>query len=346
MRSAPPTLSRALLTPGPLPPLSHLGLTLLRHTVATGLRYALFHLGLPVPEAPPVRAVRLRLYLDGGKLDKLLRGAPGGVEVAAALLDPGGAGALPPGAGKLAAAATLHRARLRLARPPAARLPVRAAATGKARPSSGLDPGEEPWPLFQRELSRMLRRTNDALLAELLAALDRRARRAQGQDLPPTPSRAAAALLAGRSMPLERFGIPDPLAPSWAAQPGTAERARAALAGPIRGDRLRGAFRETYRAALTRLAPLLAAHAAAAVASGFLEKEEDAYFLPLDLQEDLASPAHPTRLRWVEAAVRDNRAEREALLAAPEPADLLHTGLETTADSSTLWDLTPLLPLP
>lgn len=193
----------------------------------------------------------------------------------------------------------------------------------------------------------MLRRTNDALLADLLASLDRRAHRAGGRELPPMPSRAAAALLAGRSVPLERFGIPDPLAPSWAEQPASAERARAALSEPTHVDRLRGTFRETYRAALTRLAPLLAAHAAAAVVRGSIEKEEDAYFLPLDLQEDLAGAGRPTRPPWVEAAVRDNRAEREALLAAPEPADLLHTGLETSPPGAqAAWDLTPLLPLP
>ena len=59
-------LSRALLVPGPLPPSSHLGLTLLRHVAASGLRYALYHLGLPLPESPPVRFVRLRFALAIG----------------------------------------------------------------------------------------------------------------------------------------------------------------------------------------------------------------------------------------------------------------------------------------
>ena len=75
---AAPALSRALLTPGPLPPLSHFGVTLLRHAVGTGLRYALYQLGLPVPEAPPVRIVRLRLYLDDARFVPLLAETPGG----------------------------------------------------------------------------------------------------------------------------------------------------------------------------------------------------------------------------------------------------------------------------
>src|SRR5947199_10589898 len=102
-----PVYSRALLLPGPLPPLSHFGVTLLRHAVGTGLRYALYQLGLPIPEAPPVRIVRLRLYLDDGKLAPLLADAPGGAEVVAALSDPGGVGVLPPGARALATAAAL-----------------------------------------------------------------------------------------------------------------------------------------------------------------------------------------------------------------------------------------------
>jgi len=324
----PPTLSRALLTPGPLPPLSHLGATLLRHAVATGLRYSLYQLGLPVPEAPPVRIVRLRLYLDGGKLERVLRGDPGGMEVAAALLDPGGAGRLPREAGRVAAAAAFHRARLTLSRAPAERLP---------RPAEPVA-GEAAWPRLAAELSRMVQPASEALLGELLAALGRRARRTRGEKLPPRPSRAAADLLAGRSVPLDRFGVPDPLLPAWRERPGveTVERAQ--------GDRLRGTFRETWRAALTRLAPLLAAHARAAVARGYIEKEEDACFVPLDLQEDLARERRPT---WLEAAVRDNRAERESLLAAPCPPDLLRTGLEAGEPIRPEdWNLTPLLPLP
>lgn len=318
------------MTPGPLPPLSHLGATLLRHAVGTGLRYALYQLGLPLPESPPVRIVRLRLYLDGGKLEKLLRDAPEGMEVMAALLEPGGAGARPrlgSGAGRAAVAAALHRVRLHLARRPAARLP----AVGPTVP------GEEPWGRFLRELSRLLRITNDALLAEVLASLDRRARRARGEEVPPALSRSAADLLAGRRTPLERFGVPDPLVPSWAARPELGEQARPA-------HPLRGSFRETYRAALTRLGPLVAAHASAAVRRGHIEKEGDAYFVPLDLQTDLAGQPRP---RWVAQAVRDNRTERDSLLTAPEPAEALYTGLEMEeTGGEAAWDLTPLSLLP
>jgi len=82
-----PTASRTLLLPGPLPPLSHFGLTLLRHAVATGLRYSFYHLGLPVPEAAPVKMVRLRIYLEQKGLAALLRGSPGGSEILASLLE-------------------------------------------------------------------------------------------------------------------------------------------------------------------------------------------------------------------------------------------------------------------
>lgn len=327
------------MTPGPLPPLSHLGATLLRHTVGTGLRYALYQLGMPLPEAPPVRIVRLRLYLDGGKLGRWLGEAPGGMEVMAALLDPGGAGAMPRmggGAGRMAVAAALHRTRLRLVRQPAARLPA-------MRPPV---PDEEPWQSFQREMSRLLRVASDALLAELLASLDRRDRRARDEAVPPAMSRSAADLLAGRQVPLERFGVLDPLAPTWAARPKLAEQVRRELVGgpALPAHPLRGSFRETYRAALTRLAPLLAAHASAAVRRGHIEKEGDAYFVPLDLQEDLAGPSHP---HWVAQAVQDNRAERESLLTAPGPAELLYTGLELEeTGGEAAWDRTPLSPLP
>ncbi len=59
-----PRISRSLLTPGAQPPLSQFGLTLLRHVVATSLRYSLYQLGLPLPESPPVRLLGLRLFLD------------------------------------------------------------------------------------------------------------------------------------------------------------------------------------------------------------------------------------------------------------------------------------------
>ena len=330
--------SRALLTPGPLAPLSHLGVTLLRHVVATGLRYALYQLGLPLPEAPPVRIVRLRLYLDAGKLAAALAGATGGAAVAAALVEPGGAGALPQGARSLAAALAFHRARLRLV--------PRGLSHRLAAPSG------DPTALlagFERGLARVLPATSDALLADLIAALDRRARRARGDAVPAAITPAARRLLAGgapRVRDLARLGAPDLREPSWAERPALAEAARRALAGwpapPV--DPLRGRFRETCRAAFTLLAPHLRALAASAAARGLLDDADDAYFLPSDLLGDLAGDR---RLAWMDAAVAANRAEHAALRQAPEPLDLLTAGQETTPDAGERaeWDLAPLLPL-
>ena len=305
-----PRLSRALLTPGPLPPLSHLGVTLLRHAVGSGLRWAFYQLGLPLPEAPPVRIVRLRLYLDAGKLEDLLAGTPGGTEVAAALLDPGGAGALPPAARRLAAAAAFHRARLRL-------LPRRLPSL-PATPASA--PAEHVYQSLRSGLSRLLPAVNDALLAEVLAALARRGRRGRGEQAPPALGREARRLLEGRPSRLDRLGVPDPLAPSWAERPELVEQARSALAGtPLPpADPLRGRFREAWRGALSSLAPHLRALGASAAVRGLLADPDDAFFLPLDLVEDLTRDTRPA---WLEAAVRTNRAEHASLLPAAEPLD-------------------------
>jgi hypothetical protein len=335
---APPSLSRALLTPGPLPPLSHLGATLLRHTVGTGLRYALYLLGLPVPEAPPVRIVRLRLYLDDGKLAALLGEVPGREEVAAALTDPGGAGALPPQARRLAAAAAFHRLRLRLPRLRGAGPP--AAVPGAASPQ---DLAER----FRAELSRGLPATNEALLADLLAALARRARRARGEEVSPALSRAARRLLAGGPVDLHRFGPPDLLLPSWAETPDRARAAREAFASQAlpKDDPLRGRFREAYRILLDRLLPLYRATASAAVARGLLDSPEDAFFLPLDLAGDLAQDRKPS---WLDGALRANRAEHEGLRRSAGPPERV-TGLEegtVTLGAPREWEMGPVLPLP
>ncbi|HEY8020933.1 MAG TPA: hypothetical protein VIH93_07520 [Thermoanaerobaculia bacterium] len=349
-----PIASRALLTPGPLAPLSHLGVTLLRHVAATGLRYSLYQLGLPMPEAPPVRIVRLRLYLDEGKLGALLAGAPGGEAVAQALVDPGGAGGIEDRGGLARAARGLastfafHRARLRLV---PRRLPRRlAAAPAGAPPADALS-------AFETGVDHVLRATNDALLADLVASLDRRARRARlarrgnGSAAPPAITPAAHRFLSGqaphRGADLARFGAPDLRAPSWAERPDLAAAARRALEGwplpPV--DSLRGRFRETYRAALTLLAPLVRALAEGATARGLLDAPDDAFFLPFDLLGDLACEH---RLTWMEAAVAANRAEHDSLRKAAEPLEILATGQETTPDAGERaeWDLAPLLPLP
>jgi hypothetical protein len=332
-----PAYSRALLLPGPLPPLSHLGVTLLRHTVATGLRYALYHLGLPVPEGAPVRTVRLRLYLDARELRTLLAHSPGGEEVIGALLEPGGAGApaLPP---PLWSALSFHRVRL---------LPFRAPSSHPA----GLRGNESPadlWSRFRTSLTRLLPRTNDALLADLISALDRRALRGRGEEVPPALSHGAWRLRTQGRADLRRFGLPDPLAPCWAEAPELAIGARYALAPhPTPGhDRYRGRFREAHRALLTHLTPLYRALAVTAAERGYLADPDDAFFLPLDTAEDLAASHKPA---WVQDAVRNNRAEYASLRKAAEPLDLMTEKQEMAtvpAGERPEWAWGPLLPLP
>lgn len=332
-----PAWSRALLLPGPLPPLSHFGVTLLRHTVGTGLRYALYHLGLPVPEAPPVKIIRLRLYLDARELRSLLTGTRGGQDVVAALLEPGGTGNLPAAARALTAALSFHRVRLAPFRPPSGNPP---ALRGNEAP-------EDLWRRFRSDLSRTLSRTNDALLAELISSLDRRALRARGEDVPPVLSRGAWTLRTKGRGNLRRFGLPDPLAPCWGETPGLAEEARRHLERhPLPGhDRYRGRFREAYRAALTTLAPTYRALARSAAERGLLADPEDAFFLPMDAAEDLASPHKPA---WTETAARTNRVEYESFRKAAEPLDLLSEKQEMTSVGGERpeWTWGPLLPLP
>lgn len=333
-----PRISRALFSPGPQAPLSHFGVTLLRHCLATGLRYALYQLGLPMPKGPPVRIVRLRLYLEAAPLGELLDGEGGGEEVTAALVDPGGAGPgrRPPKA--LAGALAFHRLRLTLL--PRRRLPPKPAAAGGGAP-------EELWERFRTTLSRMDRPLGDALLADLCAALGRRAERAGGKALPPCSSRDAWRLRQGRRVPLERFGPLDLRQPSWAEEPEAAAQALDALAGeaPPPPSRLRGRFRHTCRAALDRLAPLYAALARDADGRGLLDRPDDAYFLPLDLGSDLALPRRPG---WLPQAVLKNRAELASLAGTPGPEEVQRGPLAFTEASGDGPEarLAPLWPLP
>ncbi len=332
-----PVYSRALLLPGPLPPLSHFGITLLRYAVHTGLRYSLYHLGLPVPEAPPVKVVRLRLYLDARELRSLLTSVPGGGDVVAALLEPGCPGERPAEARSLVAALSFHRVRL---------LPFRVPPDRPALLRGDESP-EALWRHFRDRLSRVLSRTNDALLADLISALDRRALRARGEDVPPALSKGAWTLRTRGRGDLRRFGLPDPLAPSWAEQPGLAQAARHALdPHPLPGhDRYRGRFREAWRAALCQLAPVYRALARTAVERGYLSEADDAFFLPLDTAEDLAAAHKPA---WIESAVRTNRAEYDSLRKAAEPLDLMTEKQEMGAAGGERpeWGWGPLLPLP
>jgi len=333
-----PDYSRALLLPGPLPPLSHFGVTLLRHAAGTSLRYALYHLGLPMPEAPPFKTVRLRLYLDARALRGLLTGSPSGEVVLAALLEPGGAGAVPAEAARsLGAALGFHRLRLLRFRPPSARL---LAPAPDERP-------KELWRRFRSHLTRLLPRVGDGLLAEVIAAVNRRVARHAGETAPPVLSRAAWELRTGGEADLRLFGVPDLLAPSWAEARERARAAREALAPhPLPGhDRYRGRFREAYRALLTQLTPLYRELAGQAAARGLLDTPEDAFFLPFDLAGDLAGARRPA---WLEAAVRNNRAEYESLRRAAEPLELLSDQQEMSplTGERPEWEWTPLLPLP
>lgn len=332
-----PAYSRALLTPGPLPPLSPLGSSLLHQSATAGLRYALYHLGLPLPEAPPFRTIRLRLYLEAKGLRRLLADVPGGEDVLAALLEPGGVGERPASAPALAAAISFHRVRLERFHPPEARGP---ALRGDETP-------EELWNRLRTELSRPLLRIGDAVLAELIAALGRRAARSAGEEAPPVLSRAAWKLRTGRSADLRLFGPPDLLTPSWADEPQRAEAARQALARhPVPGhDRYRGRFREAWRALLDRLAPLHRALARSAVERGLLAAPEEAFFLPFQDLGELALPSGSARLAEI---VGDNRAEHESLRPAAEPLDLLteRQELAELEGERPEWDWGPLLPLP
>jgi hypothetical protein len=333
-----PAYSRSLLLPGPLPPLSHFGITLQRYAVGTGLRYALYHLGLPLPETPPVKIIRLRPYLDARALRSLLLPVPGGADVVGALLEPGGIGDRPAEPRALAAALSFHRVRL---------LPFRVPPRGLS-----LRGGESPqalWSLFRERVSRVLVRTNDALLSDLASALDRRALRARGEEVPPALSKGAWTLRTRGRGDLRRFGVPDLLAPSWEEEPDLASAARHALERhPLPGhDRYRGRFRESWRAGLSQLAPIYRALARAAAERGHIADPTDAFFLPLDTAEDLAAERRP---EWVESAVRGNRLEYDSLRKAAEPLDVMtekqEMGPAGGDGERPEWGWSPLLPLP
>lgn len=322
-----PRLSRALLLPGPLPPHSHFGATLLRHVVVTGLRSALHRLGLPLIEPAPVRFVELRLYLETARLEAALGKAPAAAEALAALVDPAGRAPAGTGRARLAGAALAHRLRLRL----------RSAAQ---LPASKAPPGP-PWEEFRRRLSELLPSLSDAFLADLLASLDRRRRRAADQPAPPCLGREAWRFRSGRLARLDRLGPPEPLLPSWAADPARAEAARAATSGlPLPpGHPLRGRFRELYRAALDELVPRYRRLADDAQHRGLIDDPTDAFFIPFDLAGDLAAANPPA---WLPQAVAANRQEYLALQAKPSPPDTTPT---TDHPTPTDPHLSPLHPL-
>ncbi len=317
-----PRLSRALLFPGPLPPHSHFGVTLLRHVVATGLRSALHRLGLPLIPAPPVRIVALRLYLDRDALVRELGDSPGAGEAVGTLIDPGGDTAPGPGGARLAGAGLFHR--LRLGRS----APLRPPTTGHGSPLDEV----------RSTLSALLPALNDALLADLLGALKRRRDRAAGRRRPPCLGREAWRFLTGGRPSLTCLGPSEPLLASWAATPATAATAQ----DPPPRHPYRGRFRERYRAALDLLTPVYRRLAEGAVDTGILDDASDAFFLPLDLIDDLAADRRPD---WLASAVAANRREYMSHRSRPCPPDRIDpdSGPSAPPDS---WSLCPLNPLP
>ena len=299
------------------------------------MRYSLYHLGFEPPEKPPIRIARLRLYFDGPALRETLARVPGGDEVTAALVDPGGAGRLPREAGRVAAAAFFHRVRLRFRR---RRSPAPPRDSGKAQ--------DTLWRRFEGHLAEGLRCLNEAFLAELLAALARRKRRDAGENVPPCLSRAASRWIRSGEA-LDLLGPPDPLTPAREDEASS----RAALEPFLPNDgeaatcRVRGTFRHGYRGLLNTLRPSYLALARDAVERGALREEEDAFFLPFDLAADLAVEPAPRRLP---GAVASNRREYESLLQLPGPPEVLPEG-KASVDPECVpprWPAAAIWPLP
>lgn len=331
--------SRTLLFPGSLPPLSHFGVTLLRHVVITGLRFTYHQLGLPLPEQPPVRIFRLRLYLDTNALAYLLQDRPVGEEVLGALIDPGGRSHGGPLLSKLRGAAWFHQVRLRLRRFPADSLKASAPTAGGP---------EQTWGTAKRALSKLLPTLCDAFLAEVIASMSRRRTRQRGHPVSPCLSREAHKWMTGKSPQLAFLGSPDPLVPSWetaGGQPKRIEEAGSRIQEIPPFHPLRGRFREHYRAVLNIFQVHYEAFAEGAVERDILQQCSDAYFLPFDLAGDLAADSRPP---WLDDAIATNRREYEALQAAPSPPDQLFGGAEELTGLSVQndWDAAPLHGMP
>ncbi len=299
---------RRLLLPGPIPPLSHLGATLFRHSAHAALRYAFYQLGQPPPEAPAIRFVSLRPYFDAPKLEPD-EDRGGSAEIFGALIDPGGV-AEQPLPKTLRGTLWFHRIRLGLG----------IAARRRRQPHRGASrPGSTE--LVSARISELLPRLGDAVLGELLATLARRRHRARGQSVGLAQSRAAARFLEGEPTDLDRLGLPDPRVASWRGDPPSPPpetSVRAALAQPA--HRLRGGFREQYRWTLDQLRPDLLELGKRAARRGLVDSADDVFFLPLDLLGDLEGDSPPD---WLEGAIASNRAEWEGLVDHHPPADTL-----------------------
>ena len=362
------TLSRSLLVPGPQPPLSHLGASLMRHVLGTVVRYSLYQLGLPMPDGPPVRILRLRVFLDAVPLAAALRSHPGGAEVMQALLLPGGAGELDSAAGRVRAAASLHRARLAAFGPRRGRVGAGAAPPGATRDAAveaasgevaghpgGASPTSEPagqtreqlWAAICSVMSGQMPYLCDAALGELVTSLGRRRLRHRGKDPGGALGLVAMQAHQGRGPDLTALGPLDPMAPSWAESAVTldeianrARRARGDAALPKHSGR-RGGFREAYRWVLSELRPLLVELGNRGVEEGIVDAPDDVFFIPFDLGVELAAPKRPS---WLTAAVGANRREHMALSLEPEHADEFDVppALAPLHDRSADWDIAPL----
>ena len=349
---SPNTLSRSLLVPGPQPPLSHLGATLMRHVVGTVIRYSLYQLGLPMPDGPPVRILRLRVFLDAAPLVATLRTQPAGPEVLAAMVFPQGAGDLDGDAGRVRAAAALHRARL------AALGPRRGRVSSSAPPAPAVEPApteaatprtrEQLWSAVCSLVAGRMPYLCDAALGELVTSLARRRLRHFGKAPGGALGQVALQVHQNRDADLRALGALDPMAPSWAesavAPEETRDRARRA-----RGDRVlparsgrRGGFREAYRWVLSEVQPLLVELGNRGVEEGILDAPDDVFFLPFDLGAEFGASRRPS---WLGAAVAANRREHQSLAREPEHADEIEgpAVLAPLRDRSADWDIAPLL---
>jgi hypothetical protein len=348
-----PTLSRSLLTPGPQPPLSHLGATLLRHVMGTVVRYSLYQLGLPMPESPPVRILRLRVLLDAAPLLVALQGQSPGPEIVASLLDPGGAGELPADAARLRAAASLHRARLAALGPRRGRggspgAGPEAIAFATHAEAAALPSRAELWAAISSLVAGRMPYLCDAALGELVTTLGRRRLRWSGKQVEGALGQVALVAHRGRAADLRALGDLDPRAPSWgeagidaAEIARRAARARGDADLPARSGR-RGGFREAYRFVLTELRPLFAELSTRALADGIVERPDDVFFLPFDLGVELGATRRPS---WLAAAVATNRREHEALEREPEHDDEIAGPpvLAPLRDRSADWEIAPLI---
>jgi hypothetical protein len=311
---------------------------LLRHVVGTGLRFAFHQLGLPLPDRPPVRIFRLRLYLDTNALDSVLEGQANRDEVVGSLIDPAGCAHEDPLVSRLRGALWFHQVRLRLRRFP------------EHRPKQGShrqDDPEQLWKSTRQALTRLMPILCDAFLAEVVASLSRRQRRLPGKPTPPCLSREAWKWLAARHPRLSFLGSPDPLAPSWedaAARPARSNEVLA-FGQEFRPHPLRGRFREHYRAALNEVKAHYDRLAESALSRGLLERPSDAYFIPFDLASDLTTASPPA---WIGDAVGINRREYETLQTAPPPPDQILSGTDelTGLAPPSDWKISPLSPLP